>query len=129
MPKTAFKVFVDVDGTVYGPGYTNPVPDAVVENVGNASIFELDEDSDDAAKEEDSSDEEPADTEPPAPEPSAEDDQREPAADETPEPPRSGAGSGLAVWRAYADSRGVTYPDDADRGAVIDACRNAGVIS
>lgn len=45
MPKTAFKVFVDVDGTVYGPGYTNPVPDAVAENVGD-HIFQMDDESD-----------------------------------------------------------------------------------
>jgi hypothetical protein len=122
MPKTAFKVFVDASGTVYGPGYTNPVPDDVAEGVRNESIWQVpEEDDEDGAAD----DEEPADTEPPAPRVEA------PAAAPAPvpEPPRSGAGSGLPAWRAFADSRDVSYPQDAERGDVIAACREAGVIS
>lgn len=36
------------------------------------------------------------------------------------EPPRTGTGSGRDAWAAYADLRGVVYPDDATRDQLID---------
>jgi hypothetical protein len=35
------------------------------------------------------------------------------------EPARSGRGSGLPVWQAYAKSLDITFPEDADRNAII----------
>jgi hypothetical protein len=123
MPRLAFKVVVLPSG-VYGPGYINPVPDDVAEEITNPAVWEKPDDED--GDEEGSSDtDEPADTEPSAPR------QEAPAADQEalPEPPRSGTGSDLSAWRAFADSRGVQYPEDANRAAVIAACREAGVAS
>jgi len=34
-------------------------------------------------------------------------------------PPRAGKGSGLTVWSAYADSIGITVPEDATREDII----------
>jgi hypothetical protein len=45
-----------------------------------------------------------------------------------PEPPRSGAGSGEAAWRAFAESRDVQVSDDDGRAEIIAACKAAGVI-
>lgn len=42
-------------------------------------------------------------------------------------PPRSGKGSGDAVWTAYARAHGVTVTDDMTRAAVIAACEAAGI--
>jgi len=35
------------------------------------------------------------------------------------EPPRSGKGSGIDKWKQYAESKGLTVPDDADRDTII----------
>lgn len=35
------------------------------------------------------------------------------------EPPRSGTGSGVKAWKTYAESKGITVPDDATRDDVI----------
>ena len=35
------------------------------------------------------------------------------------EPPRSGRGSSAEKWKLYAQSQGITVPDDADRDAII----------
>jgi len=35
------------------------------------------------------------------------------------EPPRSGKGSGIDKWKQYAESKGITTPDEADRDAII----------
>lgn len=51
--------------------------------------------------------------------------QAAPAADEP--PPRSGPGSGTAVWRAYAARHDVRVSADADRGDIIAACEARGV--
>lgn len=45
-----------------------------------------------------------------------------------PEPPRSGKGSSEAAWRDYAGRHGVQIDDGADRGAIIAALQDAGVI-
>ncbi|GAA0494821.1 hypothetical protein Ade02nite_19660 [Paractinoplanes deccanensis] len=46
-----------------------------------------------------------------------------------PPPPRSGRGSGLPAWQAWADLARVEYDEDASRDDVIAACELAGVIS
>ncbi|MDR6574352.1 hypothetical protein J2X60_003011 [Curtobacterium sp. 320] len=50
--------------------------------------------------------------------PSFEDDEEIDEADEN-EPARSGRGSGLPVWQAYAKSLDIEVPEDADRNAII----------
>jgi len=35
------------------------------------------------------------------------------------EPPRSGKGSGIDKWKQYAESKGHSVPDDADRDTII----------
>jgi hypothetical protein len=37
------------------------------------------------------------------------------------EPPRSGRGSGVEVWREYAEAQGVEVPEDASRDDIIAA--------
>lgn len=39
--------------------------------------------------------------------------------DDENEPSRSGRGSGLPVWQAYAKSLNIEFPADADRNAII----------
>jgi hypothetical protein len=41
-------------------------------------------------------------------------------------PPRSGKGSGIEAWRAYAHAANVAVPDEAERGDIIAACERAG---
>lgn len=58
----------------------------------------------------------------------------EPDDDEEPDtlpapPPRSGRGSGLPAWRAFADAAGVDYDDTDSRDDIIVACELAEVIS
>lgn len=36
-------------------------------------------------------------------------------------PPTSGKGSGLEAWQKYADDKGITYPEGANRDEVIAA--------
>ncbi|MEV2239520.1 hypothetical protein [Micromonospora sp. NPDC049891] len=52
----------------------------------------------------------------------------EPTPDLPPPPPRSGKGSGLDAWQAFANVAKVTYPADAGRADIIAACIEAGVI-
>lgn len=40
-------------------------------------------------------------------------------------PPRSGKGSGLDAWLAYAETLGIEVPDNASRDDVINAVDNA----
>lgn len=55
------------------------------------------------------------------------------AADEAPAtptdamPPKSGKGSGVEAWRAYADAHGVTLPEDATKKNIIAAVESAAV--
>lgn len=42
-----------------------------------------------------------------------------------PEPPRNGAGSGVAAWQAYADAIGVEIPEGASRDEIIAAVDEA----
>ncbi|MEU3528826.1 hypothetical protein AB0E62_34095 [Streptomyces sp. NPDC038707] len=48
---------------------------------------------------------------------------------EVTEPARSGKGSGVKEWRAYAEARGVTVDPDMSRDDIIAACERAGVTS
>lgn len=48
----------------------------------------------------------------------------EPVGDEP--PPRSGQGSGVKAWAAYASAQGVQVPEDASRDEIVDALRDAG---
>ncbi|HEX6969115.1 MAG TPA: hypothetical protein VF174_09935 [Micromonosporaceae bacterium] len=43
-------------------------------------------------------------------------------------PPRSGRGSGLDAWQAFAVDHDVEFPDGASRDEIIAACVRAGVI-
>ncbi|MFJ9468332.1 hypothetical protein [Streptomyces caniferus] len=43
-------------------------------------------------------------------------------------PPRSGKGSGVEAWRAFAERKGVDVDQDATREDVIAACEAAGVV-
>jgi hypothetical protein len=43
-------------------------------------------------------------------------------------PPRSGRGSGLDAWQAFATHHGVDVPADADRETIIAACERAGLV-
>lgn len=39
-------------------------------------------------------------------------------------PPESGRGSGIEVWKAYADTHGVAYdPETTDKAVIIDAVK------
>ncbi|WP_406337373.1 hypothetical protein [Streptomyces sp. NBC_00649] len=53
------------------------------------------------------------------------DDDQAPAASEA--PPRSGRGSGIEAWRAFAEQHGVDVAEDATRDDVIAACEAAGL--
>lgn len=41
-------------------------------------------------------------------------------------PPMGGAGSGTAEWLEYAETFGMTFPDETTRSEVIDALKEAG---
>ncbi|MGW7248823.1 hypothetical protein [Streptomyces decoyicus] len=43
-------------------------------------------------------------------------------------PPRSGKGSGVEAWRAFAERKGVDVDQDATREDVVAACEAAGVV-
>ncbi|MDX3027480.1 hypothetical protein [Streptomyces scabiei] len=45
------------------------------------------------------------------------------------EPARSGKGSGLEVWRSFAERNGVGVDSDMSRDDIIAACERAGVVS
>ncbi|MEV3855056.1 hypothetical protein AB0J38_12105 [Streptomyces sp. NPDC050095] len=49
-------------------------------------------------------------------------------ADDVAAPPRSGRGSGVEAWRAFAERLGVDVGRDASREDVIEACEAAGVV-
>ncbi|MFD3517710.1 hypothetical protein [Streptomyces sp. NPDC058657] len=49
-------------------------------------------------------------------------------ADQGQAPPRSGRGSGVEAWRAFATQHDVEVADDATREDIIAACEAAGVI-
>lgn len=102
--------YVHVDGVEYGPS-RQPPPEVAV-RITNPDVWDG-----------------PVETEPPVPPapvppvappvPPAD----EPGADGVggalPEPPRSGRGSGLDAWLAFARQEGVEVPPDSERNDVI----------
>ncbi|MEU3289899.1 hypothetical protein [Streptomyces longwoodensis] len=52
----------------------------------------------------------------------------DPGAGRNEAPPRSGRGSGVEAWRAFAERHGVDTDDEMNRDDVIAACEAAGVI-
>ena len=138
-------------GVVYGPGYKNPPPDDVAATITNPSVWGEASDVDVPAADrpvlvepvehphdvplvpgaEPDSEPGEAPAEPHTPEPAVD----TPAApaepvkvDEDEVPPRSGKGSGLTAWKAFADAHGVSYPEDASRDDIILACEEAKLI-
>jgi hypothetical protein len=100
------RTFVHVDGRAYGPG--DEVPEGVARRIG-AHAWEGDDEDETA----------PAVG------------FRDPAggrgAPDT-APPRSGRGSGIEAWRAYAEANGVGTDDEMSRDDIIAAAESAGVI-
>lgn len=99
MPRR-LRAHVHVAGKVYGPG--DQVPAKVAKLIGEHA---WEEDADTAA----------AGQSPQGPE-------------TVEEPPRSGRGSGVDAWRAFAEAKGVGLDDGMDRDAIVAACEQAGVI-
>lgn len=129
-------------GDVYGPGYINPPPDDVAKVITNPACWgdpkadPADESAPGGQTEEPAAETPPpatpAPTEPvvtPAPVPVSEPPVPTPEPAPIVEvPPRSGRGSGIDAWRAFAQAAGVTTPADATRDDIIEACEKAKVI-
>ena len=130
------KQVVVFGGAVYGPGYINPVEDDIAERFTNPAVWgeaKESEDSDASPQGEESVEAPvvaaPGDgdvTSPDGPEPAPA--PSEPAKPTTPVPPRSGAGSGIAAWRKFADDNDVSYSAEDSRDEIIEACEKAKVI-
>lgn len=105
--------YVHVDGTAYGPD--DDVPAEVAERIGDHAWAD-DSDQGDGG--------EPAEvgfTDPTA--------RQSPAgAGDSDAPPRSGRGSGVDAWRAYAARTDLDVADDASREDIIAAAEDAGLI-
>ncbi|MFI7009974.1 hypothetical protein [Streptomyces sp. NPDC050145] len=101
--------YVHVAGVVYGPG--DVVPDEVARRIG-AHAWAPDGGDQDGGGEQQLGDQGDGG---PAPAPSE-------------APPRSGRGSGVEAWRAFAEQHDVEVPAEATRDDVIAACEAAGVI-
>lgn len=95
-------VHVHVDGvsTAYGPG--DDVPGAVADLITNTDVW----------------DEDPA-----AAPPATGEDLAKPSGI----PPKSGKGSDLAAWRAYADANGFETDDDVTREEIIAGLEASGI--
>jgi len=128
---------VVMGGDVYGPGYINPPPDDIAKRITNAAAWgESKSDTDDGSPQGEEVVETPVVaapgdgevTTPTAPEPTPETPADKAEEDEVEAPPRSGKGSGITAWRAFADAKGVSYSEDAERDEIIQACEQAGVI-
>lgn len=134
------KQVVVIGGAVYGPGYINPPPDDIAETITNAAAWgEAKESADSEVSP--SGERTPVEspvvanpgdgevTTPDAPEPTP----TTPVVPEPPKPtfavpPRSGAGSGINAWKAFADANDVQYGADDSRDEIIEACERAKVI-
>lgn len=103
--------FVTVDGEWYGPD--DDVPDDVAKRIG-----------DHAWDDGDQGDDEPADVG--FVDPSAQQSPTPTGAGEA--PPRSGRGSGIEAWRAYAERNGIGTDSDMTREDIIAAAEDAGLI-
>ncbi|HEX8632236.1 MAG TPA: hypothetical protein VF755_29105 [Catenuloplanes sp.] len=129
--------WVIVDGQAYGPDHDLPAdiaaritnPNAWPPNTNPAEAGD-----DRAAAEDDASateDDPPTgeDVDQPPPQTPATDtdtDDMSPPVAGPPAPPRSGKGSGLDAWRAFAAAKRVDVPNDAERADIITACEKAG---
>lgn len=53
----------------------------------------------------------------------------EPAPDADPDgpPPKTGQGSGVDKWKAFAESKGITVPEDAKRDDIVALVADAGI--
>lgn len=130
------KQVVVFGGAVYGPGYINPVEDDIAERFTNPAVWgEAKEPKDSKASPQGEETVKapvvaaPGDgdvTSPESPEPAPT--PSEPAKPTLPVPPRSGAGSGIAAWKAFADANDVQYGEDDSRDEIIEACEKAKVI-
>jgi hypothetical protein len=130
------KAVVVIGTDVYGPGYINPPPDDVAKTITSPAAWGEAKESDDS--EGSPQGEEPVEapvvaapgdgdvTSPDSPEPTPP--PSEPAKPTVPVPPRSGAGSGVAAWRAFADANDVDYSAEDSRDEIIEACEKAKVI-
>jgi hypothetical protein len=121
---------VVLNGTVYGPGYINPPPDDVAARITNPIAWGDEPDSGKSPQGAEPVEApvvaSPGDGEVTSPDPiPAPADEPKPT---VPEPPRSGAGSGITAWRAFADANDVDYEADATRDEIIVACEQAKVI-
>ncbi|MFF7171094.1 hypothetical protein [Streptomyces pseudovenezuelae] len=103
------KTFVHVGGNAYGPD--DEVPAEVAERIG------------DHAWQDDS--EAPGEDEPEA---VGFTDPRTSQQQTVEAPPRSGRGSGIEAWLAFAEAQGVGTDSDMNRDDVIAACEAAGVV-
>lgn len=100
------KTFVHVGGEAYGPG--SDVPPEVAEQIGeHAWESDTDPDGDEPGRVgfEDPRTQQPGEA-----------------------PPRSGRGSGVEAWRAFAEQNEVEVAADASREDIIAACEQAGVV-
>lgn len=131
------KQVVVYGGAVYGPGYINPVEDDIAERFTNPAVWGEAKESkgSDASAQDDEGTVKapvvaaPGDgdvTSPESPEPTPA--PSEPAKPTVPVPPRSGAGSGINAWKAFADANDVQYGADDSRDEIIEACEKAKVI-
>ncbi len=131
MPRELKQVVV-FGGVVYGPGYVNPVEDDIADRFTNPAVWgeaPESDDSEDSPQGEEPVVAAPGDgevTSPDTPEPPQE--PSGPAKPTVPVPPRSGAGSGIAAWRAFADANDVQYGEDDSRDEIIEACEKAKVV-
>lgn len=92
--------YVHVDGVPYGPG--DKVPPAVAKKIGDHAWTDADE----------------------VPAQDAEG-----SGGDVEAPPRSGRGSGVDAWLAFAEQHGVGTDSDMSRDDVIAACEAAGVVA
>lgn len=107
---TVFVVDPDGRDRPFGPG--EDLPDWAAEQITNPDVW----DGDLPAHLQEGS-QEPGEQKPP-----------EKDAQVGEEPPRSGKGSSVAAWKAYAASRGVTVEEDATRERIIDLIAERGLI-
>jgi hypothetical protein len=93
--------YVHVDGVAYGPGDT--VPPRVAKRIGDHAWTDADQDGAGEA---------------PVSDPGG----------DVEAPPRSGRGSGIEAWQAFAEKHGVGTDSDMTRDDIIAAAEAAGLI-
>ncbi|MEV8394828.1 MULTISPECIES: hypothetical protein [unclassified Streptomyces] len=90
--------YVHVDGIPYGPD--DKIPAAIARRIGEHAWADTDTDAD----------------------------QDDGHGGDFEAPPRSGRGSGVEAWRAFAEQHDVEVAADASREDIIAACEAAGVV-